>query len=210
MSDENTNSDSPPTKIVRRLAVTEERKAAYIAALRATGSHFFASVAASPYPNDVDGHRPSGYSTFLKLRRTDSEFSAACDEALAEAVGRAEQELSRRMYVPSERPVLDRQGRVAAVATDWRNADVLLTKFLSRHRPEWVDQQKRQVESNVNVNHAAAGASHAGAAYVISSEVLSMLTDSDKLALGEIMCRAEEKRLELEQQKKQLEGPKDA
>jgi hypothetical protein len=203
---------SEPTenKIIRRQAVTEDRKRAYIAALRETGSHFFASIAATPHANDTESHRPSGYSTFLKLRKTDAAFAAECDEAMSESVGRAEHELSRRMYLPSERPIIDKQGRVVATATDWRNADILLMKFLARHRPEWIDQQKRQVDSTVSVSHTA-GIAPAGAAYVISSEVASLLSEADRLALGDIMCRAEEKRLELEQQQKQkqLEGSSD-
>jgi hypothetical protein len=207
-------------KRVTRLRVSQERLDRYIEVLELTGSHFEASRLSSA-PNEVQpvsersgGTTPApGYQTFYMERKTNPEFARRCEEAINNFVGRAESELARRMFLPTERATIDKNGVVQHISRDYRNADLLLVRALSRHRPEWVDQQKREVQSNVNVNHTAGGFS-AGAGYLITSDVLQMLSESDRQELGRIMCIAEEKRLELEQQKKQqkllLEGPDNA
>jgi hypothetical protein len=223
MSEENENSlpAEQPKRVVTHTKLSTERLAVYLRVLRETGSHFEACRVATPFPNDVKPVSeesggttpPSGYQTFLHYRRTHPEFEQQCIDAINEAIGAAESELARRMRLPTERATIDKQGNVVHVTKDYRNADLLLLRFLARHAPDtWTETQKRELTGTMQVQHGNAYAA-AGVAYNITSEVLRMLSETDRQTLGEIMCRAEDARLKLESEKKQqklLEGPNNA
>jgi hypothetical protein len=213
---ENVPAAAEPKRITR-MRLTEARLARYCEVLEQTGSHMEASRLASA-DNDIApasdpklGTAPApGYQTFYIERRTNPEFAARCDQAILNFVGRAESELARRMFLPTERASLDKQGNVAHVSKDYRNADQLLLRALARHRPdEWSELARRQVDQKTTVTHNNAYAA-GGAAYVISSEVIQLLDEDDRQLLGQLMVKAEEKRLQLENERKQqalLEGP---
>ena len=224
MSDAPANPDTPtpgdstpnvPAKAepkrITRMRLSPDRLDKYVEILSITGSHMEASRLAS-FPNDTtnaNGNAP-GYPGFLRERKSNPDFARRCDEAMQAAIGRAESELARRMYLPTERASISKDGTIVHISRDFRNADLLLQKFLTRHRPdEWADRSR--LDSNVTTN--SSGSATSGAAYVITPGMLSMLSDSDRLALGEILCRAEDARLRIEAEKKQqnqLEGPHDA
>jgi hypothetical protein len=223
MNDTNENLPAEhPKRAVTRSKLTPERLAKYLEVLRETGSHFEAARVATPFPNEVKPVSeesggttpPSGYQTFLHYRRTHPVFEQQCIDAINEAIGAAESELARRMRLPTERATIDKLGNVVHVTKDYRNADLLLLRFLARHAPDiWTETQKRELSGTMQVQHGNAYAA-AGVAYNITSEVLRMLSEADRIALGEIMCRAEDARLKLESEKKQqkllLEGPDNA
>jgi hypothetical protein len=180
-------------KRVTRLRVSQERLDRYIEVLELTGSHFEASRLSSA-PNEVQpvSERsggttpPPGYQTFYMERKTSPEFARRCEEAINNFVGRAESELARRMFLPTERATIDKNGVVQHISRDYRNADLLLVRALSRHRPEWVDQQKRSVESNISVTHNGNGAP-GGIGFVITPQLTSHLNDEEKRVLSDLM-----------------------
>jgi hypothetical protein len=181
------------------MAVSQERQDVYCRVLSETGSHFEAARAATPFPNEMkpreDGviNSPSGYNTFLRLRKSDPIFAARVDEAMSIALARAEAELSRRMFVATERATLDRAGNIVHISKDFRNADMLLKTFLARHRPEWIDSQRKSVEATV---HHVGGnnAPGSGFGYTIRAADIELLSDEDRKLLGELVGRIEDAR----------------
>jgi hypothetical protein len=183
---------------ITRCAVSEERQDAYIRTLERTGSHFEASRVATPHANPMkpraDGveNSPSGYQTFLKLRKESPAFAARCEEALSRAIGRAEAMLKDRMELPTERATLDKSGTIVHISKDFKNADALLRTFLARHRPEWVDSQKRSVEATItHVGSESVGC----ATYTIRADDLDLLATEDARTLMELLSKLEDARL---------------
>ncbi len=134
--------------------VTERRKAAFLEALRQTGSLRWAATLASPHlgsePRE-DGHG-RGWEAFRDAMRRDPVFAAQVEEALSAALGTAEKLLAERMLTPDTRPIYDKNGALLGVQTDHRNANALLLRFLERHSPDhWAP--KKSLTGTVTHDH---------------------------------------------------------
>lgn len=144
--------EETPRRSIQR--IDDRRKAAFLEALRQTGSFRWAATIASPHLHGRErksGRRGHGYESFRDAMRRDPIFAAAVHEAQSYALGRAEQILAERMLTPDTRPIIDKNGVVVAVATDHRNANTLLLRFLERHDGGWA--QKKHVAGEVAHQH---------------------------------------------------------
>lgn len=149
------------------LSVTPERRRIFLETLRQTGSLRASATAASQHIiNDGGGYQAgrgnprAGQQTFATLRRRDPEFDAEVQEAISEALGRAEVTLADRMRTPDSRPVVDKAGNVVGTDVNWRSANQLLLRFLERQDRVWV--QRREVNGTqtiINGDGAPAGLS---------------------------------------------------
>jgi len=184
---------------ITRTRVTPERLAKYVEVLSQTGSHFEASRVATPFPNEVqpisERHGgttpPPGYATFAKERKINPEFAEACEAAIQIAIGRAESELARRMLLATERATCDKNGNIVHISKDYRNADLLLMRFLARHRPEdWTERSR--LDSNVTVTSNGDGST--GARYVISIEDVRLLEPEQQRQLMSLIRSLEDVR----------------
>jgi hypothetical protein len=124
-----------------------------------------------------DASNPNrGSEAFRALEKRDPAFAAAVLEAVNEAVGALEAEVQRRAFLPDERPVIDKTGRIVGVDRNWRSANSLALAILARHKPEWI--QKRQQDSNVTIQHSEE----------YSAEPTIKLTAADLRALPDDKC----------------------
>jgi hypothetical protein len=139
-----TNPDIPRRSIQR---VDERRKQVFLETLRQTGSLRWAATIASPHlagdpaRDPRRGGKGHGFESFRDAMRRDPVFAAEVEAALAHALGTAEKLLAERMLTPDTRPIVDKNGNVVAVATDHRNANALLLRFLERHDPGWAPRK---------------------------------------------------------------------
>ena len=144
--------DTPKVPTPHRL-VDEDRKRIYIKVLADTGSHSAAARAASPHLAESPSATP-GYSTFRDLRRVDPDFAAQCDEAIAAALGRVEDEIVRRSFEVDKRPIFDRQGQKIGEQVDSRPANQLLLRLAEKLNPDdWAPRKHATVEAKHQHTH---------------------------------------------------------
>lgn len=128
--------------------VTLERRDTFLRVLSETGSFTAAARAATPWGT---GKLP-GYRTWYDLCKRDPEFAEAVAEARAAALGRIEEEIVRRAFKPDERPILDRNGKVVAVALDHRNANLMLLRAAEKLSPsDWAP--KKNISGVIQHDH---------------------------------------------------------
>lgn len=128
--------------------MTDERKETFLRVLSETGSFTAAARAATPWGT---GKLP-GYRTWYDLCKRDPEFAEAVAEARVAALGRIEEEIVRRAFKPDERPILDRTGKVVAVATDHRNANLMLLRAAEKLSPgDWAP--KKNISGVIQHDH---------------------------------------------------------
>lgn len=156
-----TRKKDPARHIIRRHAVTryamtDERKARYLAALSKHGSHKAAAMEATPIdPTKKDQiQRGHGYSSFLQLRQRDPAFAAACEEALSTAMGKLERDLAVRARTPDTAPVVNKDGDIVGQRVSWDAANRLALRILTKNDPEWIEQRKVGVEGNITISPA--------------------------------------------------------
>lgn len=180
----------------QRQPVTERRKAAFLEALRQTGSLRWAAAIASPHLGGEPrpGGKARGFESFRDAMRRDPVFAAEVEEALSVALGTAEKLLAERMLTPDTRPIVDKNGAVVAVATDHRNANTLLLRFLERHSPDhWAP--KKQLSGTVTHDHThqhTLGPATPG--YTITADDLLALPDDKRRLLVSILDEVEHNR----------------
>lgn len=158
-----TTPDTPRRSIQR---VDERRKQVFLETLRQTGSLRWAATIASPHLSGDPtrdprrGGKGHGFESFRDAMRRDPVFAAEVEAALAHALGTAEKLLAERMLTPDTRPLLDKNGNVVAVATDHRNANTLLLRFLERHDHSWAPRKNiaGQIEHQHQHTHELAAA----------------------------------------------------
>lgn len=187
--------EETPRRSIQR--IDDRRKAAFLEALRQTGSFRWAATIASPHLHGRErrsGRRGHGYESFRDAMRRDPIFAAAVEEAQSFALGRAEQILAERMLTPDTRPIIDKNGVVVAVATDHRNANTLLLRFLERHSPDhWAP--KKQLSGTVAHDHThqhTLGPTTPG--YTVTADDLLALPDDKRRLLVSILDEVEQNR----------------
>jgi hypothetical protein len=186
--------------------VTPERKARYIEGLRKSGSHRFAAMHATAAGTACTESGKAGfaYDTFRKERKIDPEFAAACTEAVSEALGRLEESIMERAFQPDVRENFDpKTGKLTGRAEAWEPANRLARAILARHDSDWVELQKRQIESSVTINGAGNG--QGGIGFVITPQLTANLTDDERLQLS-VLMRSMVERHEKQLEQKQLPG----
>src|ERR1700691_2536416 len=100
---------------IKHLTVTPERRDLYLRSLARHGSKRQAAVEASRHLDGFDPSNPNRASgTFANLERRDPTFAAEVREAIAVAIGAAEEMLSVRMNTPDRRPIIDKNGNIVA------------------------------------------------------------------------------------------------
>jgi hypothetical protein len=178
----------------RIFPMTDERKRLYIEGLRKSASHRYAAMNATPNGDAAKDKGDIGfaYSTFLRLRKTDLEFAAACDEALNEALGKLEESVLQRAFKPDVREQWDaKTGALIGRSEGWMPANTLARAILARHNDEWVDKSKREVTGTINVNDSGG----AGANYNIRiDDVKAALTHEETTTLMGLLSKLEEYR----------------
>ena len=75
--------------------MTPERVALFLQTYRESGGNFRAAAEAA-CPGRQEGDRRPCYSTFVKLKKSDMGFAAACEEVLVEAADLIDAEIDRR------------------------------------------------------------------------------------------------------------------
>ena len=128
-----------------RQLLTDARKRAFLKALEETGSAPAAARAASPHST---GKR-NCINTFRDARDRDPEFAAAWEEAVSRALGRVENEITRRAMTPTQRPIFSKGELVGH--EDVYDNKLLLALARKLNPDEW--SEKRQVEMKGSVDH---------------------------------------------------------
>ena len=193
--------------------LTPERKARYIDGLKKSGSHRAAAMYATGDIGSAAADKQQfgyGYSTFLRERRIDPDFAAACDEALNEALGRLEESLMARAFLPDTRKQYDaKTGALIGESVGYEPCNRLARAILARTDETWVESAKRTIESNVTVTHNG-GSAPGGVGFTITPRLTELLDDDQKKTLSDLMRtmveRQEKRELEQEQHK-QLPPP---
>lgn len=160
--------------------IDAERRATYLRVLSETGSHVEAARCATPHGTSAT--KP-GYTTFMRLRRTDPEFAQACEDARAVALAAIESEIKRRAFNPPQRPVFD-DGRVVGWVEDRRSSDNLLLRLAERIEPEWAQRRSHEVSGRIDHTHAAAAHPFA---FVLTPENIALLSAERRDALVDIL-----------------------
>jgi hypothetical protein len=142
----------PPGDRTHRRRMSPEYRAAYLAALERTGVYAAAARAVGQHTGGrTDGSKPPTAATWDALRRDDPSFKAACEEALSRAAGWLAELMRQRIETPDERPIVDKSGKVVAVAKDFRNANALLLRALERADSSFV--QRKNVSTQGEISH---------------------------------------------------------
>lgn len=170
--------------------MSEDRRRVFLEALANSGSMQAAAAAASPH---CSGRRP-GYETFRDLMRNDPAFAEAVVEAKQRALGRVEQEITRRAFKPDERPIFGKDGTLLGVQTDHRNANTLLLRLAEKLDPEsWAP--KKHVKGEVDHKHDHQH-SHA-VMFALEARHVLLLDEDDQHSLMSLLAKLRE-RLSLE------------
>lgn len=156
------------------MKLTARRKAAFLAALRKTGSVRAASRLATPGNKTVHGP----HTTFRDAMRRDPEFSAAVQEALDEALGALEAEAMRRAVEGYKRPIYQK-GQLVGYETVYSD-NMLLTLLRARAPETYSDRRDVRVTGAVTHLHGTIS---------ISAEDLLLLEDGDRDLLLEVLGR---------------------
>ncbi|MBI1382574.1 MAG: hypothetical protein GC161_15970 [Planctomycetaceae bacterium] len=125
-----------------RQRLTQQRKLAFLHALRACGVATRAAREASP------NARGNGVvSTFKDERARDPEFAAEWDAALEEHAGSLVAELYRRATIGDAVPIVSPTGEV--VGFKHNRSDTLLLAAVRAHAPEFTPRTESTVEQTV-------------------------------------------------------------
>lgn len=179
--------------------IDDARKAAFLEALRKTGSPVQAARVASPH---CTGAQP-GYASFRDLFHSDPEFQRAWEDAKAEALGRFEEVLEDRALHPPRKPIVNpKTGEIIGHVEDRNSSDRLLLRKLERLDPEWAPRK----QFDGKVAHTHSGSVDHG--FTITADLIAMLPGEMKQALRPILARMLELRreIEAEQDEKPREG----
>jgi hypothetical protein len=184
----------------RKQAMTAERKAIFLRALAESASMLDAARAASPFCKGST----FGVSSFVREMQVDPEFRLAVENAKNVGIAKLEKELYRRAFEPDRRPIADKSGRIIAEATSWQASNQLALRILEKASPDWVPQQRKQVEATVT---RVGNSGHSGIGFVITPRLTAHLNDDEKKALSDLMRKMVECEEAAEERKKQLPAP---
>jgi hypothetical protein len=129
--------------------------------------------------------------TFRLLAKTDPIFAQQEKDAIDEAVANAEVMLATRMDQPDERPVIDKNGVIVGVDRNWRSANQLLLRFLSRHDVEWIEAQRR--DGTMVITRADDPAAR-GLSYTVTSDDMHALPPDRRQLLLDVFQEIEANR----------------
>lgn len=125
--------------------LTRERLELFLQVLTETGSMTAAAREATPWSKTESG----GLATFHKEMKCNPEFKEAVEEAKDIFVGAMNEEIVRRAFEPTERPIVS-QGEV--IATELKYDNNLLMRVAQRHQPDkW--NPKHELKHSGQVNH---------------------------------------------------------
>lgn len=167
--------------------IDRRRQDVFLDVLRQTGSISGAAAAATPHG---EGDRP-GYRSFLDLMKRDPEFAREVEEAKNHALGRVEQEISRRAFTPDERPIFAKDGTLLGVHRDHRNANQMLLRLAERLSDDW--SPKKHVTGEVEHKHL-----HAHAVFQLELEHLELLHPDERERFVSLLSLIEERSREPE------------
>ena len=156
------------------MKLTNGRKQAFLAALRATGSIRAAARRASPGSRSTEGP----HSTFRMALQRDPEFAAAAQEAMNDALGSLEAEAMRRAVEGYQRPVYQR-GELVGYETVYSD-NMLLTLLRARAPEAYSDRRDLHVTGSV---------SHVHGVLTIDAADLLLLEDGDRDTLVRVLDR---------------------
>lgn len=155
-------------------AITPERAATFLDALRKTGSLHHAAAAASPHLV-ARGSKHCGVGSFREYARRNPEFAAEVEAALTAVIGEAEALLWDRAKTPDQKLVFNPKTGAEHVTEDRRNANQMLLAWLAAHRPEmWAPK----IKNDTTVTHVGNPIT-SGAQWVIKPDDVLLLADPD-------------------------------
>lgn len=184
--------DPTPPRRHKRSPITPEREDAFISALIQSGGSFaFASLASAPKDgNDRTGENNYGpcYETWRSYIKRSPAFAQRVQDALTRVLGDMESLLHQRAHEKDRRPIVDRNGAIVAYAEDARNSNAMLLAWLRKHSTEWLE--RKIVALNAEVKHTTDDDS-GGLSYRIRVDDLQLLSESERVALGELLSKLE-------------------
>lgn len=182
--------------------IDDRRRAVFLKVLSETGSMVAAAAAASPHLDQNRTHARPGYESFRDLIRRDPEFSERVQEAKTSALGRVEEEISRRAFTPDERPIFGKDGALLGVQTDHRNANGMLLRLAERLDPTWAPRKHHEVQGKVAHEHVH---DHRYV-FELRSEHVLLLEEEDRSLLLDLLDKIH-LRLTNDDERRQLPAP---
>ncbi len=171
------------------LPTDENRRAAFLRALRESGGSFAAACRATAPHLSGDSANPPGYSTWRALMQRDPAFAAAVEETLQVVRDDIEAEMHRRSVVGVEVPqfqkaqrVIDHDGTPAVVR---KYSDTILLKRAAALMPEKYAERK-----TVDINHNVS----TSGAWTITALDLEALNSTEQAQLAAIMGKVRDHR----------------
>ncbi len=107
--------------------ITKERVDLFLAVYRESGANFTAAAAAA-CPGGKKGNRKPCFSTFVRLKKSDMGFAAACDEILEQVRDDIEAEIDRRGRIGWLDPIVQKGEHV----TDGEGKPMFIRRFDSK------------------------------------------------------------------------------
>ena len=107
--------------------ITQERIDLFLNVYRESGANFTAAAAAA-CPGATEGNRKPCFSTFVRLKKSDMGFAAACDEVLLEIADMIEAEIDRRGRIGWLDPIVQKGEHV----TDAEGKPMFIRRFDSK------------------------------------------------------------------------------
>ena len=156
------------------MKLTNGRKQAFLAALRATGSIRAAARRASPGSKSKEGP----HSTFRMALQRDAAFATAAQEAMDDALGSLEAEAMRRAVEGYQRPIYQR-GQLVGHETVYSD-NMLLTLLRARAPDAYSDRRDVHVTGSI---------SHVHGVLTIDAADLLLLDAADRDVLVGILDR---------------------
>jgi hypothetical protein len=180
---------TPAAVSPRRVPVTAERAQIFLETLKKTGSYYGAAAAASPHLVRR-GSQHCSVGAFREYARRNPEFAQEVEAAMGEVRGRMEALVLERALNPDERPIFHpKTGNLLGIAKDSRPANQMLSLWLASHDPgKWAP--KTHVKSDVTVTNTNSDLT-SGAHYIIKSDEILLLDDSERVQLIALLEKIE-------------------
>lgn len=178
-----TVSPSRVEKIALKLAMTDERKAAFLGELAEHGVVARAARAASPHSED------GCVMSFRDERDRDPDFAAAWDEAMEQARGKIEFEIHRRAVEGYEEAIYGGRYREKVVGTVRRYSDRLLELRAKALLPEYRERRQLELGGGLDMKHGPSTQALAAREEVYTS--LRRLTKEQRAEMRQLLERAQ-------------------